>query len=330
MTEVRHIKPNDTRGRAAIAAFLATQGLSFDPRVQFSVAVYDDQEQVVATGSFDHQIIKCVAIADSQRGLNLAGTVVTQLISEQYRRGITHVFVYTKPSHGAIFEALGFYLIVQTAAVALLENKRHGVADYLASLTHPPVVATERVAGIVMNANPFTLGHRHLVVKASQAQDRVHLFMVAADLSDFSTQTRYELIQAGIADLPNVYLHQGGDYMISPATFPSYFLKDTAHIVEAHAGLDMELFCQRIAKPLGITTRYVGSEPTCVVTNHYNQVMKDVALQHNLHIEELPRLTVDGQAVSASRVRQLLAEGDLDAIKPLVPPTTYAWLTQAR
>ena len=328
MTSTRHIPSTDTRGRAAIARFLETQGLLFDEGVQFSVAVYDDSEQLVATGSFDHNTIKCVAIDESQRGLNLTGTVITQLINEQYRRGITHVFLYTKPINLTFFADFGFHVVAKTADVALLENKRDGVQVYLDTLTYPPVQPNDSVAGIVMNANPFTLGHRHLVETASKAHQVVHLFMVEADRSEFSTQARYELIKQGTADLPNVYLHRGGDYIISAATFPSYFLEDTARIVDAHARLDIELFCQRIAPALGITTRYVGTEPTCQVTNHYNQVMQQVGEQHGLNIAQVERLQIDGQAVSASRVRALLAKGELSALKSLVPPTTYAFLAE--
>ena len=330
MTSTRHIPSTDTRGRAAIARFLQAQGLLFDEGVQFSVAVYDDNEQLVGTGSFDHNTIKCVAIDESQRGLNLTGTVITQLINEQYRRGITHVFLYTKPTNLTFFADFGFYVIAKTADVALLENKRSGVQSYLDALSCPPIEPAQSIAGIVMNANPFTLGHRHLVETASKAHDVVHLFMVEADRSEFSTQERYELIKQGIGDLPNVYLHRGGDYIISAATFPSYFLKDTALIVDAHARLDIELFCQHIAPALGITTRYVGTEPTCQVTNHYNQVMTALGEQHGLNITQVERLQVDGQVVSASRVRALLSQGELSAIKPLVPPATYAFLAERK
>ena len=42
-----------------------------------------------------------------------------------------------------------------------------------------------KVAAIVMNANPFTLGHQYLVEKAAAENDLVHLFMVSEDASLF-------------------------------------------------------------------------------------------------------------------------------------------------
>lgn len=43
-------------------------------------------------------------------------------------------------------------------------------------------------------------------------------------------------MEAGVAHLPNVVLHDSGPYIISNATFPSYFLKDEAAVIDGHAG----------------------------------------------------------------------------------------------
>ena len=55
--------------------------------------------------------------------------------------------------------------------------------------------------------------------------DLVYVFVVNTDLSLFKTSERFELVKAGTADLKNVIVVDGGDYMVSYATFPAYFLE---------------------------------------------------------------------------------------------------------
>jgi [citrate (pro-3S)-lyase] ligase len=126
-----------------------------------------------------------------------------------------------------------------------------------------------------------------------------------------------------------VYVHQGGDYIISQATFPSYFLKESQQVVEAHARLDLGIFARYIAPALGLTVRFVGNEPLCPVTSHYNQMMHAILPPQGIEVVELDRKHQAGQVISASRVRQLLKEGRLEEIRPIVPETTYRYLTSA-
>ncbi len=75
-----------------------------------------------------------------------------------------------------------------------------------------------------------------------------------------------------------------------------------------------------------IKKRFVGKEPYCPVTSVYNEIMKQVLPSHGIEVEEVERLTSSGDAISASRVRSLLADGKMDEVKALVPDTTYAFL----
>lgn len=72
-------------------------------------------------------------------------------------------------------------------------------------------------------------------------------------------------------------LHQTSEYMISPAVFPTYFIKEKAKAYEMNCQLDIQLFGERIAPELNITDRYVGSEPACDVTHTYNQCLREAA-----------------------------------------------------
>ena len=73
--------------------------------------------------------------------------------------------------------------------------------------------------------------------------------------------------------MKNVQIISGGDYIISNATFPTYFIKGTEEL-DAQTTLDATVFASRIAPALNITVRFVGDEPTDATTNAYNTAMK--------------------------------------------------------
>jgi [citrate (pro-3S)-lyase] ligase len=225
-----------------------------------------------------------------------------------------------------------------------MENKRDGVTRFVADLEKPPACGaasgttsatassgnkpTGAIGTIVANCNPFTNGHLYLIESAARQCGLLHLFILSEDRSAFSTDTRWSLVQAGVAHIPNVILHPTGPYLVSAATFPDYFLKDTASPETVNTALDIALFAERFARPLGITHRFVGTEPFDPVTATYNQQMKELLPSYGITLVEMSRLESAGNAVSASRVRRLLQEKNFDAISGLVPTTTYDYLTQ--
>ena len=135
---------------------------------------------------------------------------------------------------------------------------------------------------------------------------------------------RKRLVREGVAHLPNVVLHDSGPYIISSATFPSYFLRDEDSAITAQARLDLAIF-GRIAQTLSITRRYAGQEPASHVTAIYNQVMAQALPGMGIAFREIPRLCVDGQPVSASSVRQAIHDGVLGTVSGMFPPSTLAF-----
>lgn len=124
------------------------------------------------------------------------------------------------------------------------------------------------------------------------------------------------------AHLPNVVLHDSGPYIISSATFPSYFLKDEAAVIEGHARLDLSVFT-RIAGALNVTARYVGEEPTSQVTGIYNEIMQQELPKAGIKCVILPRKESGGKVISASTVRSCIKGGDFAALRDMVPPSTF-------
>ncbi|MGE5630131.1 MAG: adenylyltransferase/cytidyltransferase family protein, partial [Caulobacteraceae bacterium] len=200
-----------------------------------------------------------------------------------------------------------------------------GIASYLHSIAEFKRDGAV-VSSIVVNCNPFTLGHQYLIEKAASESDILHVFVVWEDKSSFPSSVRYELVKKGTAHLSNVVVHKGKNYVISNATFPSYFLKDYDEIVETHAHLDLNIFGKYIVPALGINRRYVGEEPYCKVTKAYNTIMKNVLPQYGVKVIEIPRLENENGAISASKVREIIKQGRLDDVCALVPKTTYEYL----
>ena len=196
--------------------------------------------------------------------------------------------------------------------------------EYLANIGH----ARLKIGAIVMNCNPFTLGHRYLIEYASKRVDKLYIFAVEEDKSYFPFRDRIELIRQGTADLPNVTVLPSGKFIISSLTFTDYFGKAEKQDKQIDASADVEIFGRYIAPSLGINVRFVGEEPLDRVTKQYNEQMQQILPRYGVAVEEVPRKSQGGEVISASRVRKLLQQGLLKEIKPLVPATTYEYLSK--
>lgn len=319
------------RRLASVRELLSRAGIGWDDGVEFTVVLEDDDGRALATGSRQDNVLKCIAVDPAAQGEGYAATVVTELVKNGIMSGREHLFIFTSPKSAALFTQLGFSKVAGTADAVLLENRANGVRDFVAGLENPPLPAGGGsgggvVAAIVANCNPFSFGHRYLIETAARECARVHLFILSADKSRFSTADRMAMVRAGVADLANVIVHPTSDYLISAATFPEYFIKDKAKAAGINCGLDLTVFAERFAKPLGIARRYVGTEPTDEVTLAYNRQMQAVLPKFGIEVVEVPRLEKNGAAVSASRIRALLDEGRFDEIDLLAPPATAAFL----
>ncbi len=314
------ISPRDTRTQAQMDELLLQEGIRRDRNLDYSCGVFDDGE-LIACGSSFHNTLRCLAVSSEHRGEGLMNQVVSHLMERQVNLGNSHVFLYTKTKNERIFKDLGFYEIARVdGSLVFLENRRDGFARYLRSLEKTR--RDGRCAAVVMNANPFTLGHRYLVEQAAKENDFVHLFLLSEEAGPIPFVVRKKLVRAGIADLDNVIFHESGPYIISSATFPSYFLRDEDEAILAHARLDLAVF-GKIAAALNLSSRYVGEEKSSHVTALYNQTMSQLLPQMGLAFREIPRLSSGGETVSASTVRQAVHDGRLEEIRRFLPQSTY-------
>lgn len=296
------------------ASLLDAVGLCQDAPPEEIVLIWDS-DRLVATGARQEHILKYIAVDPAYQGEGLTATVLTALKEAALQSGHRHLFLYTKPKNKYQFQSLFFYPIAQTGDVLLMEDRRDGIGSFLRTLPRP---CTEgKIGATVMNCNPFTLGHRYLIETAATQCDHLYIFILSEDKSRFSAYDRMEMAKAGTADLENVTVLPTGPYLISSATFPTYFLKNRDK-AQAHCDLDIAVFSRHFIPYFGITCRFVGTEPLSPLTEQYNQALKE---KLPVPLIEIPRLEQDGLPVSASSVRSQLPD-----IKHLVPESTYTYL----
>ena len=318
---VSQVYPSDKRTMAKVKALLERVDITLDEHLDYTCAVFDEEGAPIATGSAFGSTLRCFAVHPAHQGEGLLNEVITHLMEDRMAKGHFHLFVYTKPGSAKFFKDLGFSEIAEVPGLLVfLENRRDGFSGYLKRLERTK--RPGQAAAVVMNANPFTLGHRYLVETAAKENDAVHLFLLSENAGPIPVHVRHRLVREGVADLPNVVCHETGEYLISSATFPGYFLKSEEKILRTQARLDTALFV-RIAQALDVTVRYVGSEPRSVVTGIYNEVLMEALPAHGIQCRIIPRKELpDGRVISASAVRQAIHDDNLDAAAHMLPAAT--------
>lgn len=356
--EIQTLNPTTPRQRQRIEAFLKRNGLRFDD-MHYYAAITDDDGEMIAGGGLKGNVIKCVAVDDAHKGEAIANTLISHLIAHANEEGHSNVMLFTKPKNRQLFESLSFRLLAEAPEAVLMETGIGGINNMVEQLkkikeegevckennqeckkeektnlniTTPqhlnpsipqPLTTTTPLRGVVvMNCNPFTLGHSYLIEQAAKQVERLFVMVVREDCSLFAYAERKAMVEQGVAHLKNVTVIDGSEYAISQATFPTYFLKRLDDAADTQMLLDLDLFRRHIAPALGATVRFVGTEPTDRLTRRYNELMHEVLTD----VREISRLEKDGNAVSASRVRKAMEQGDMSTIRQLVPPTTLPYI----
>lgn len=356
--EIQTLNPTTPRQQQRIEAFLKRNGLRFDD-MHYYAAITDDDGEMIAGGGLKGNVIKCVAVDDAHKGEAIANTLISHLIAHANEEGYSNVMLFTKPKNRQLFESLSFRLLAEAPEAVLMETGIGGINNTVEALkkikeegevckennqecrkeektnlnittpqhlnpsTPQPLTTTTPLRGVVvMNCNPFTLGHRYLIEQAAKQVERLFVMVVREDCSLFAYAERKAMVEQGVAHLENVTVIDGSEYAISQATFPTYFLKRLDDAADTQMLLDLDLFRRHIAPALGTTVRFVGTEPTDRLTRRYNQLMHEVLAD----VRETARLEKEGNAVSASRVRKAMEQGDMSTIRQLVPPTTLPYI----
>lgn len=340
--ELIQLNPSIPRQRRRIEHFLGDNGVRLDDVDYYATLVDETTDEIVAGGGLKGGVIKCVAVADGHKGEAVANQIVSHLIAHANADGHQCVKLFTKPQNRQMFESMSFRLLAEAPKAILMETGIGGIKRYCEELkSEKGKVKSEKSNGklhhlnpstpqpimpqsgiIIMNCNPFTLGHRYLIEQAAQQVDTLYILVVREDCSMFSYDERKAMIVRGVAHINNVVVCDGSEYSISATTFPTYFLKSLSDASDTQMTLDIDLYRRHIAPALGATVRFVGTEPDDPLTRRYNELMKSMLPD----VREVARLQQSGVAVSASRVRKAIVENHLALAARLVPPTTVPYI----
>ncbi|WP_337633166.1 [citrate (pro-3S)-lyase] ligase [Prevotella sp.] len=340
--EIIQLNPAIPRQRRRIEQFLGDNGLRLDDVDYYATLVDETTDEIVAGGGLKGGVIKCVAVADGHKGEAVANQIVSHLIAQANADGHQCVKLFTKPQNQRMFESMSFRLLAEAPKAILMETGIGGIKRYCEELEsekgkvkseksncelhHPnpstpqPIMPQSGI--IIMNCNPFTLGHRYLIEQAAQQVDTLYILVVREDCSMFGYDERKAMIVRGVAHINNVVVCDGSEYSISATTFPTYFLKSLSDASDTQMTLDIDLYRRHITPALGATVRFVGTEPDDPLTRRYNELMKSMLPD----VREVARLEKSGVAVSASRVRKAIVENHLALAARLVPPTTVPYI----
>jgi [citrate (pro-3S)-lyase] ligase len=312
-------------------SFLKEFNFNYNPdEVDLTMIIFNLNNEIIGTGSLDGNILKYVVVSVNFRETTAFPLIVTYLTNkalETYKQ----CFVYTKPSTKKLFQALGYSLIATAEPLfAVLEFGYKTIKDYLIKLSENKIETnTNNIAAIVLNANPFTIGHRYLIEKASKENELVYLFVVSENKSAFPFEIRWKLIKEGILHLNNIKMLATGPYIVSGAIFPNYFLKNESWslISQKQAEIDVTIFANDIAPVLNIKKRYIGTENYCLTTAAYNTAMHEILPKYGIKVIEFERLsTKKNNYVSASKVRAAIKQDKLNEVLDLLPESTKKYL----
>lgn len=309
-----------------LVKLLEENDLLLEEGIQHTIGIYKDSV-LLASGSIKGNILMCIAVKEDRQNSNIINILMENLLLKARNLGIENLFVFTKDRYINSFKHLGFNLVSMVNGVAVLEIPPFGLSNYLKKISKLKFKndSSKTIGSIIMNCNPFTLGHRFLVEESLKYCDYLYIFIVEEDKSTFPFLDRYEMVLQGVNDLGRVKVIPGGDYIISSITFPSYFLKNK-NVKKHQADIDIDIFTKHIASTMNINKRFVGTEPYCETTKMYNEVLSENLKESGIDLVIIERFIVAGEYVSASKVRRILIENDFDKLNKYLPKSTIKYL----
>lgn len=210
-----------------------------------------------------------------------------------------------------------------------LSEKMEGeVNTYIAGIKKqiPQNCENKTIGSIVMNCNPFTYGHAYLIEESLKKVDILYVFVVEEDKSFFPFSERIEMVRQFCKRYDNVYVFPSGKCIGSSITFGEYFNKNALQDAIINPALDVMLFGKHIASALNISIRFVGEEPTDNVTRQYNVALREKLPTYHVKLDIIPRRQIDGRIVSASSVRMLMKQNNIEKIKKMVPDSSMPYI----
>jgi [citrate (pro-3S)-lyase] ligase len=312
--------------RRAARSLVERCDLRFEDGFEDLVGIFD-AGRLAACGVRAGRILKMLVVAPEFRGTGLIGDIVTELMRLGREAGCEGFFIFTRPCTATAFTSLGFKPLVSHEKAVLLEHG-NGLVSYFRA--RASLVRSGANGAVVVNADPFSLGHQYLIEHASTLMSTVYVLVPSEGRFVLPLPARLELARRGTAHLPNVVVTDTGPYLLSSATFPGYFLKPGDQPDQIQLEIDVDLFGQHIAPMFHIRTRLVGTEPLDPTTRSYTQTLRQRLGRWDVRLVEIERKRLGEHWINTRYVNHALARGDWRQVEACVPPTTLAYLHDLR
>lgn len=324
--EIHEIPQGVPTLRAKWAALLHANGLR-EEDVDYTLGLFDTDDNLLGTASLRDNVIKEVALSESVRNGSNTNALISAIMAHACECGHGNVMIFTKPEYRDTFRSMSFRYVGGTTEAILMESDPRGIESYRRYLES--LRKEGRNGVIVMNANPMTTGHLALIRAAAAETDTLYVIPVDDNRStEFPYRERAAILREATAGIPNVTVCEGSPYAISASTFPSYFLKKVSDATDTHIRLDLDIFTQHIAPALGATVRFAGTEPTDALTRRYNELMAELLPAKGIELRVIERTESDGTPVSASSIRRLMRErGGLERVAATAVPESLPYIT---
>ena len=315
---------NNEKDIEEIKDYLEENGVDYNlPDKTF---VIRDKGQIIATGSADGNILKYFFSKNEYQGQGLMGIIYNSLLNHLLENNYNSFFVFTTPSNKNVFLSLGLKQVYSTNRVSLFEGGFYNYQKWI-NKVKDNLPEKEGIRGsMVVNCNPMTLGHKHLIDVALEKVSDLLIFVVEEDSSVFPFIDRFNIIKQELKDYKNVHVIKGGPYIISRGTFPTYFIKKKDEMLDIYTELDGSIFAKKIAKDLEIDIRFFGEEPNDIVTLNYNKTLKNILEDSGMIVDIIKRKQLDKTIISASKVRKLIRENNMKEAYKFLPKSTIEYL----
>lgn len=315
---------NNAKDIEEIKLYLKTNNVDYDlPDKTF---VIRDNGNIIATGSADGNILKYFFSKDEYQGQGLMGIIYNSLLNHLLESGYNNFFVFTTPCNKTIFQSLGLREVYSTGRVSLFEGGFYNYDKWIKGVQANIKSKSGTRGAMVVNCNPMTLGHKFLIDTALQQVDELLIFVVEEDSSIFPFSDRFSILERELQDYNRVTLIKSGPYIISRGTFPTYFIKKKDEMLDIYTELDGSIFAKKISKDLEIDIRFFGEEPIDLVTLNYNNTLKKILEDSSISVKIIERKQLDTTVISASYVRNLLKDNNIEEAYKYLPQATINYL----
>ena len=105
------IKKHDNRAQKQLHALLGNAGIPMEQAADFTLGVFDEDYNLIATGSTLRNHLHSLAVDKAHRGKGLLSQVLTYLYDLQFGLGRQELYLKAKKELVPVFNSLGFFEI---------------------------------------------------------------------------------------------------------------------------------------------------------------------------------------------------------------------------